>query len=123
MRTARKRGGRVFPACATMCCSMEPAPADSPHIVTFEGSLRNEAIYAIHQFNMKQRPPQIRSHMSLNPLEGKVLIDWDTKICQLQLYGRTDRDPRNPAFSLPPSLTFCPGKNPTNYSASRCGSN
>jgi hypothetical protein len=81
---------------------MEPALADSPDIVTFEGSPRNEVIYAIHQFNMKQRPPQIHSHMLLNPLEGKVLIDWDTKMCQLQFYGRTDRDPRNPAFSLQP---------------------
>ena len=38
---ARKRGGNVLPPLATTCCSTDPAPADSPHIVTLLGSPPN----------------------------------------------------------------------------------
>jgi hypothetical protein len=42
---ARNNGGCVFPPCATTCCKTEPAPADSPCIVTFVGSPPNSDIY------------------------------------------------------------------------------
>lgn len=102
-----------------MCWSIEPAPADCPHIVTLVGSPPKEAIFDIHHYQGKEDRGQTCSYVLLDPCEGKLLIDLGNRdITLLFLVKQGASHLRSPALRLPPSLTFCPGKNPMKYPVS-----
>ena len=75
---ALNRVGLVFPPFATTCWRTEPAPADSPQMVTFLGSPPNLLI-------CKQKIPMSvlleeiaveNTYMFLDPLQCELLVHW-----------------------------------------------
>jgi len=52
---ALNRGGVVIPPLATTCCNTDPAPADCPQIVTFDGSPPNlDILLLLSVYRVKQ---------------------------------------------------------------------
>lgn len=91
------------------------SPADSPQIVTLEGSPPNKWIWLNCSATTCKRSRL--SYEVLNPLRGEVLINCNC----IRDYNQPElSDIRNPTFKSPLSFTSWPERKPRSRSASTC---
>jgi hypothetical protein len=102
----------VWPELAIVCCKTDPAPADSPYIVTLDGLPPNFATWRENITSDRLSVQRVlETNVFLNPSESELLIHLPSHQCPISTRA-SNKHSRSPALSTPSFLTSAPGKNP-----------